>query len=417
MAKSKPKPTSLDREYAILGEKLAARGIDIDRVAADAMAFRCETPSWGYGNQGTRFGVVRDPAAPRDAFEKFEDAAQVHKVTGIAPTVAVHIPWDKVEDYGKLQRHAKSLGVGIGAVNPNVFEDEDYKYGSVCNSDLRVRRKAIAHLKECVSLGSGLGSTVLSLWFADGTNYPGQGEFAQRKRWLLEALTEVYTVMPRGMRMLIEYKLFEPAFYHTDLPDWGLAFLAASRLGQQAQVLVDLGHHAQGTNIEWIVGVLLDEGKLGGFHFNNRKYADDDLTTGCINPYELYLIFHELVSGAPKLRPGFEIAYMIDESPIIKPRIEAMIQSVTNIQEAYAKALLVDRRALRTAQAENRVMDAERAIRDAYTIDVTPILAKGRIAKKLDPDPLAAFRRSGYVEKTLKARAGKGKAAAGLGAR
>jgi L-rhamnose isomerase/sugar isomerase len=414
MPKATP-ASSLDLEYSILGGKLAAKGIDIDRAAAQAMAFRCETPSWGYGNQGTRFGVVRDPAAPRDAFEKFADAAQVHRVTGIAPTVAVHIPWDKVADFTKLQKHAKSLGVAIGAVNPNVFQDEDYRFGSACNSDPRVRRKAVAHMKECVGIAKETGSTLLSLWFADGTSHPGQGDFARRKNWLLESLAEVYRAMPKGMRMLVEYKFFEPAFYHTDLPDWGLAYLAANRLGPQAQVLVDLGHHAQGTNIEWIIGVLLDEGKLGGFHFNNRKYADDDLTTGSINPYELFLIFHELVSGAAKVRPGCEIAYMIDESPILKPRIEAMIQSVMNIQEAYAKALIVDRQALRRAQDEHRIVDAERCLWEAFMTDVTPLLAKGRIAKGLDPDPLAAHRKSGYYEKIRKARAGKGKAAAGLG--
>jgi L-rhamnose isomerase/sugar isomerase len=260
-------------------------------------------------------------------------------------------------------------------------------------------------MKACVEIGKTVGSNLLSLWFADGTNYPGQGDFRRRKAWMEECLAEVYAAMPKPMRMLVEYKLFEPAFYHTDIADWGIAYILARKLGERAQVLIDLGHHAHGTNIPWIVSTLITEGKLGGFHFNDRKYADDDLTTGCMNPYELFLVFHELVTGMedPALRADF--AFMIDEMPVIKPRIESMIQSAVNLQEAYAKALLVDRKALARAQAENRIIDAEEALRAAWTADVKPILEVARARKGLAPDPLRAYRESGYSASILKSRA------------
>lgn len=394
----------LEAHYEILKEQWAERGVDLDAVARKAMALRIETPSWAYANCGTRFGIVKDPAAPRDPYEKVADAAQVHKFTGITPAVAVHVLWDSVPDWSGLQRHATELGIRIGAINPNLFSEPQYKFGSICSADAKIRRAAVDNMKACVDIGRDVGSQVLSLWFADGTNYPGQGDFRRRKGWMEDCLAQVYAHMPKSMRMLVEYKLFEPAFYHTDIADWGIAYILAKRLGDRAQVLIDLGHHAHGTNIPWIVSTLITDGKLGGFHFNDRKYADDDLTTGCMNPYELFLIFNELVAGMsdPSLKTDF--AFMIDEMPVIKPRIESMIQSAVNLQEAYAKALLVDRAKLAEAQDANRIIDAEEVIRAAWTADVKPVLEWARVKLGLHPDPLAAFRASGYYAKTLAER-------------
>jgi L-rhamnose isomerase/sugar isomerase len=387
--------------FKIMADQWAEKGIDLKQVAKKAMEIRIETPSWAYANCGTRFGIVKDPAAPRDAFEKVSDAAQVHKFTGITPAVAVHVLWDRVDDWRKLQHHAQAEGISIGAINPNLFTEEQYKFGSVCSADPKVRKAAVENMKECVEIGKAVGSNLLSLWFADGTNYPGQGDIRRRKHWMIECLSEVYKTMPKTMRMLVEYKLFEPAFYHTDVADWGAALVMCQHLGPQAQVLIDLGHHAHGTNIPNIVAQLIDEKRLGGFHFNDRKYADDDLTTGCINPFELYLIFNELVSGWSE-----SFAFMIDEMPVLKPRIESMIQSAQNLQEAYVKALLVDRKGLEAAQNENRLIDAEQIVRDAYLADVRPILEVARMQKGMEPDPLSAFRASGYRDRILAERSG-----------
>ncbi len=395
---------NLEARVELLKEEWGEKGIDLDAVARQAMALTIETPSWAYANCGTRFGVVKDPAAPRDAYEKVSDASQVHRFTGITPAVAVHALWDSVPDWADLQRHAVERGIRIGAINPNLFTEPQYKFGSICSADPKIRRAAVDNMKACIDIGKTVGSTVLSLWFADGTNYPGQRDFRRRKGWMEECLAEIYAQLPRSMRMLVEYKLFEPAFYHTDIADWGSAYILAKKLGERAQVLIDLGHHAHGTNIPWIVSTLISEGKLGGFHFNDRKYADDDLTTGCMNPYELFLIFNELVAGMsdPALKTNF--AFMIDEMPVIKPRIESMIQSAVNLQEAYAKALLVDRAALAEAQDANRIIDAEEVIRAAWTADVKPILEFARMKLGLNPDPLGAYRKSGYYGKILEQR-------------
>lgn len=386
--------------YEAMREDWGAKGVDLDEIGRRSMSLSIETPSWAYANCGTRFGVVKDPAAPRDAYEKVADAAEVQRFTGITPAVAVHVLWDSVPDWSDLARHARSLGIRIGAINPNLFSEPQYTLGSVCAADAAVRRRAVENLKACIEIGRTVGSDVLSLWFADGTNYPGQGDFRRRRRRLEACLAEAYAAMPASMRMLIEYKLYEPAFYHTDLADWGVACLVAKALGERAQVLVDLGHHAHGTNIPWVVSTLIGEGRLGGFHFNDRKYGDDDLTTGCMNPYELFLIFCELTAEGKEA--GF--AFMIDEMPVIKPRIESMIQSAVNLQEAHAKSLLVDRKALAAAQDEDRILDAEEILRAAWTADVKPLLAAARAKRGLDPDPLAAFRRSGYRERILKER-------------
>jgi L-rhamnose isomerase/sugar isomerase len=389
------------RAYEILSESLAARGGDVERVEKRLRSQRVETPSWGYGNSGTRFKVFPQPGVPRDPFEKFADAAEVHRLTGICPSVAIHIPWDRVDDYTELREHAEGLGLSIGAVNPNLFQEVDYKLGSVCHPDPAVRREATDHLIECAEIGRELGSQALSLWFADGTNYAGQDSFVERRHRMHECLSEAYGTMPENMRMLLEYKPFEPAFYHTDLPDWGAALTMCQRLGERAEVLVDLGHHLQGTNIEHIVSLLLDEGKLGGFHFNNRKYADDDLIVGSVNPFELFLIHVELVEAEESTR----IDYMIDQAHNIEAKIEAMILSVTNLQEAYAKALLVDRRALDEARHSGDVLGAHRTLLDAYATDVRSLCAKVREDIGAAVDPIATFTHSGYAERVAEERA------------
>lgn len=394
----------MNQEYEILAESLAAKGINPDQVKTALKKQHIEVPSWGFSDGGTRFKVFRQPGAARNAFEKFEDAAQVHKFTGVCPSVAVHIPWDKVDDYGELQSHAESLGLKVGAVNPNYFQENEYKRGSICNPDPAVRQKAVEHTLECIDIAKQVGSTILSLWFADGTNYPGQDSFRQRKHRMEEALAQVYAAMPPEMRMLVEYKFYEPTFYHTDIPDWGMSYALCLKLGDQAQVLVDTGHHPQGTNVEHIVSILIDEGKLGGFHLNSRKYGDDDMTTGSHNPHELFLIYNELIDGELDPNVSMEVAYMLDQSHNVKPKIEATIQSAISVQTAYAKALLVDRTALAEAQQQGDIVTAENILQDAFQADVRPLLAAVRQEMGLDPDPLAAYRRSGYAEKIVRER-------------
>lgn len=401
-----------DAAYQVFESRQKDRGIDVGAIRGHIASLPIETPSWGYGDSGTRFKVFKRAGVPRDAFEKFEDAAMVHKLTGLAPSVAVHIPWDKVEDYGKLKAHAESLGVAIGAVNPNVFQDDEYMLGSVCNADASVRRRATDHMLECVDIMKASGSKLLSLWFADGTNYPGQADFRARKRRMEECLAEVYAAMADDHRMLIEYKFYEPAFYHTDLMDWGAAFNMARKLGPKAQVLVDTGHHAMGTNVEHIVAFLIDEGALGGFHFNSRKYGDDDLIVGAIDPQQLFLIFHNIIAAKhdkdAKVKACADgIAYMIDQSHCIEPKIPAMIRSVLNCQMYYAKACLVNYGELAERQAANDVMGAEACVREAFEQDPTPLLLSIREEKGLPADPIKAYAASGYQEKIEKAR-GKG---------
>jgi len=388
-----------------------------ERVLERAGALRVETPSWGYGNSGTRFKVFAAPGAARTIEEKLADAGLVHRLTGVCPTVAVHIPWDRVDDWDALGRLADEHGVAIGAVNPNLFQDDDYRLGSLCHPDAAVRRRAIDHVLDCVGIAGALGSGIVSLWLADGTNYPGQDDLRARRRRLVEGLREVYAALEPGMRLLVEYKLFEPGFYHTDLADWGSAYTICEALGPQAQVLVDTGHHAQGVNIEHIVAQLLDRGRLGGFHFNARRYADDDLIVGSTNPYELFLVFRELVAAEDDADREVAacargVAYMIDQSHNIEPKLEAMVQSVVNVQVAHAKALLVDRDRLREAQAAGDVLEANRALVAAYETDVRPLLAELRRRRGLDPDPVAALRGGGHAERAARER---GTAAAGSG--
>lgn len=392
-----------DKAYALFEEQQANRGIDLAAVKAKLKALKVETPSWGYGDSGTRFKVFKQNGVPRNPFEKFEDAAQVHKLTGVCPSVAIHIPWDKVDDYAKLKQHAADLGVSIGAVNPNLFQEDDYIFGSVTNSNAAIRRKATDHLLECVDIAKTVGSDILSLWFADGSNYPGQVDIRARKTWMYEALKEMYDAMTPSMRMLIEYKFYEPAFYHTDLADWGMAFNMANKLGPQAEVLVDTGHHPQGTNIEHIVTYLLDENKLGGFHFNSRKYGDDDLIVGSVNPYELFLIFYQIIDAAndknPQIRQAANnIAYMIDQSHNIERKIPAMLRSVLNVQTQYAKALLINLDEVKDAQERQDVLGAEDAVRKAFEFDVAPLLQAVREEIGVPVDPMKAYLESGYDE-------------------
>jgi L-rhamnose isomerase/sugar isomerase len=388
-----------DRDYHHLVAGLREAGRDVEAVERALSALMVETPSWGYGDSGTRFATFRQPGRPRDVFERLEDAAEVHRLTGTAGLVALHFPWDQVDDLGALKTHAESLGLGIGAVNPNLFQDPDYRLGSVTHPDERVREKAVAHMIECVGIARALGSTAQSLWLADGTNYPGQDDLRRRRRRLLAALARVYAELPAEQELLVEYKLFEPAFYATDLADWGSALLVCQRLGERARVLVDLGHHAPGTNVEQIVALLAGEGRLGGFHFNNRRYADDDLIVGSVNPFELFLIFCELVSGAQPLP-----RLTIDQSHNVEAKLEAIVLSVVNLQEAYAKALLVDRAALASAQAAGDVLGGHQVLLDAYRTDVRPLCAKVRAELGAAEDPLGALRSSGYVARAAAAR-------------
>jgi L-rhamnose isomerase/sugar isomerase len=378
---------------------------DLTAVKTALRSHRIELPSWAFGNTGTRFKVFAQPGVPRTPEEKVLDAAQVHQFTGVAPTVAVHIPWDKVDDYAALRKHAADAGVGIGTVNANVFQDDDYRLGSVANPDPRVRRKALDHLLECVDIMDATGSRDLKLWFADGTNYPGQDDIRARQDRLAEALQAVYQRLGSDQRMLLEYKLFEPSFYTTDVPDWGTSYAHCIALGPQAAVVVDTGHHAPGTNIEFIVALLLRAGRLGGFDFNSRFYADDDLMVGAADPFQLFRILHEVVA-AGALAPEAGVAFMLDQCHNIEPKIPAQIRSVLNVQEATAKALLVDVRALAAAQQAGDVLGAHAALMDAYNTDVRPLLAELREEMGLDPDPVAAYHRSGYADRIVADRIG-----------
>ena len=374
--------------------------MDQDAVMARLDAQQIETPSWGFGNTGTRFKTFAQPGAARTVWEKIEDAAEVHRLTGITPRVALHIPWDRVETSADLARFAADRGIGIGAINPNLFQDEEYRLGSLTHPDAGIRDKAHAHLADCVEIMKATGATDLSLWFADGTNYAGQDDFRMRRRRMRAGLEACADLLPDGTRMLIEYKFFEPAFYYTDLADWGAALAHAQAIGPKASVLVDLGHHAQGVNIESIVATLLDEGKLGGFHFNARRYADDDLIVGSVNPLELFLIYAELAAAeedAELASAARRISYMIDQSFNIEEKIEGMIASVLNCQEAYAKALLIDRTALADAQEKGDVLRAHQVMMDAFRTDVRPLLAAWRRRHNLPEDPVATHRDSDYL--------------------
>ncbi|MFF1698724.1 L-rhamnose isomerase [Streptomyces sp. NPDC058257] len=378
-------------------------GTSKDAVKAALTTQALETPSWAYGNSGTRFKVFAQPGVPRTTREKIDDAARVHAHTGVAPRVALHIPWDRVDDYAALAEYATGQGVRLGAINTNVFQDDDYRLGSVTNPDPAIRRKALGHLLECVDVMDATGSRDLKLWFSDGINYPGQDDIRSRQDRLSEALRATYERLGDDQRMLIEYKLFEPAFYATDIPDWGTAYAHCLKLGPKAQVVVDTGHHAPGTNIEFIVATLLREGRLGAFDFNSRFYADDDLMAGAADPFQLFRIMYEVIRGGGL---NSDIAFMLDQCHNIEAKIPAIIRSVMNVQEATAKALLVDADALADAQRTGDVLAANAALMDAFNTDVRPLLAEVREDSGIDPDPMRAYQRSGWQEQIVKDRVG-----------
>ena len=342
---------------------------------------------------------------PRDPYEKISDAAQVHKYTGAAPAVAMHIPWDKVDDYAKLAKHAKDNGVYLGTINSNTFQDDDYKFGSVCHFDKKIRQKAVDHLLECVDIMDITGAKDLKLWFADGTNYPGQDDLAGRQDRLFESLQKVYERLGGNQRMLLEYKFFEPAFYSTDVPDWGTSYVHCLELGEKASVCVDTGHHAPGTNIEYIVAFLLRRKRLGAFDFNSRFYADDDLIVGAADPFQLFRIMHEVNQGGG-FDKGTTVSYVLDQCHNIEPKIPAQIRSITNVQEAVAKALLVDADALKKAQLAGDVLGANDVLMDAYNTDVRDLLGELRSEQGLAADPKSAYAKSGYAEKIASERVG-----------
>ena len=379
----------------------------IDRSAALAVlrSQRIELPSWAFGNSGTRFKVFAQPGVPRDPFEKISDAAQVHRHTGVAPTVALHIPWDAVDDYAALAAHAADNGVALGTVNANVFQDDDYRSAASRTPTRWSARRPSAHLLDCIDVMDRIGSRDLKLWFADGTNYPGQDDIRARQDRLAEALATVYERLSGEQRLILEYKFFEPAFYMTDVPDWGTSYAHCIALGERAKVCVDTGHHAPGTNIEFIVAILLRAGRLGAFDFNSRFYADDDLMVGAADPFQLFRILHEVRRGGG-LGAASGIAFMLDQCHNIEPKIPGQIRSVMNVQEATAKALLVDHDELAAAQQAGDVLAANAVLMDAFNTDVRPMLAELRTELGLDPDPMAAYARSGYGERIVAERVG-----------
>ena len=356
-----------------------------------------ELPSWAFGNSGTRFRVFTTPGTPRDPFEKIEDAAEVNRVTALAPAVALHIPWDKVDDYAALRRHAEDLGVRLGTVNSNTFQDEDYKFGALTHADDAIRRKAIDHHLECIDIMDETGSRDLKIWLAEGSNYPGQNDMRARQDRLHDSLQQIYARLSGDQRLVLEYKFFEPAFYHTDVPDWGTSYVQVAALGDRAVVCLDTGHHAPGTNIEFIVMQLLRLGKLGSFDFNSRFYADDDLIVGAADPFQLFRILAEVIRGGGLNNP--DVAFMLDQCHNIEKKIPGQIRSVLNVQEMTARALLIDRDALAAAQAANDVLTANAIVMDAFYTDVRPELAAWRESRGLPADPMAAYAASGYQEK------------------
>ncbi len=369
--------------------------------------FRIELPSWGFANTGTRFGKFIQPAAATTTEEKFSDAGQVHLLTGVCPTIALHVLWDcpGVQCSDEIKKLAQRYGVLPGSINPNLFQDQEYKYGSFGNPDPAVRQRALQHTRDSIEIARRLNSRDVSMWFADGSNYPGTANIRQRKQWFIELLKEAHAALSPGQRFLIEYKPFEPAFYHTDIADWGMALLMARAAGPQARVLVDTGHHYAAQNIEQIVAWLLSEGMLGGFHFNDRRYADDDLTLGSIDPYLVFRIFHEIRCFEWETGNPADIAYMVDQSHNLKGKIEAMIQTVTIAQELFSKAALVDDRELAAAQKNCDLVRAESLLQDAFATDVRPVIQEWRISKGLPENPMEAFRESGYLQRITRERA------------
>ncbi|MDB5497469.1 MAG: rhaI [Phenylobacterium sp.] len=400
---------ALRDEYDSLGRALDRRGVDIEAVKARVAGFSIALPSWGSGRGGTRFAKFPIPGEPTDIHEKLEDCAVVQQLSRATPRVSPHFPWDKVEDYAALRQEAAALGLAFDAVNSNTFQDQpgqahSYRSGSLAATDPAVRAQAVAHNIECIEIGRQLGSRAITVWVGDGANFPGQQDFAAALDRYLESAAEIYAALPDGWRMLLEHKLYEPAFYATVISDWGSSILAAQQLGPKAQCLVDLGHHAPNVNIEQIVARLHRFGKLGGFHFNDSKYGDDDLDSGAINPHQLFLVFNELIEAEARPRDGFDPAYMIDQSHNVTDPIESMLSSAEAIAGAFAKAAIVDRNALHAAQDSNDVMMAFQALRGAYRTDVTPIVEMARIEAGGAADPIALYRAMGWRERKAQER-------------
>jgi len=392
---------ALEDDYAALGRKLARGGVDIDAIKARVAGFSVAVPSWGAGRGGTRFAKFPIPGEPTNIHEKLEDCAVINQLGRSTPRVSPHFPWDKVSDYKALREEAAELGLGWDAVNSNTFQDQPgqartYANGSLSAQDAATRQQAVDHNIECIEIGAQLGSTDLTVWVGDGTNFPGQQDFARSLDRYLDGASQIHAALPEGWRMLLEHKMFEPAFYSTVISDWGSSILAAQELGPKAKCLVDLGHHAPNVNIEQIVARLHRFGKLGGFHFNDSKYGDDDLDSGSINPHQLFLVFNELIEAEQNPRDGFNPSYMIDQSHNVTDPIESMLSSAEAIAQCFAKASLVDRPALHAAQADNDTMMAFQALRRAYGIDVAPILAKARVEAGGAFDPIAVYRASQY---------------------
>ena len=373
---------------------------NLSTLAAQAI----ELPSWAFGNSGTRFRVFPTPGTPRDPFEKIADAAQVHAHTALAPSVALHIPWDAVDDYAALRRHAEDHGVSLGTVNSNTFQDEDYKFGALTHHDEKIRRKAIDHHRACIDIMDATGSRDLKIWLAEGSNYPGQNDMRSRQDRLHDSLQQIYARLGDDQRLVLEYKFFEPAFYHTDVPDWGTSYVQVAALGEKAMVCLDTGHHAPGTNIEFIVMQLLRLGRLGSFDFNSRFYADDDLIVGAADPFQLFRILVEVIRGGGLNSP--DVAFMLDQCHNIEDKIPGQIRSVLNVQEMTARALLLDREALAAAQAANDVLAANAIMMDAFQTDVRPQLAAWREERGLPADPIAAYAASGYAQRIATERVG-----------
>jgi L-rhamnose isomerase / sugar isomerase len=397
-------------DVAALGEQLTRRGVDFERIVERVREFAVAIPSWAMGTGGTRFGRFPGTGEPRDVYEKLEDVAVIHKLTGSTPRVSLHIPWDEPDDAGSLKSHAASLGLGFDAVNSNTFQDQagqrhSYKFGSFSHTERGVRDQAVEHAIHVVEVGERLGSSAITIWLADGSNFPGQMHLRRSFDRVLDSMHRVYDALPVGWRLYTEHKPYEPAFYATVVQDWGSSYLLAQSLGPAASCLVDLGHHLPNTNIELVVARLIGAGKLGGFHFNDAKYGDDDLTTGSIKPYQLFLVFNELVEAAHERVADFDPAYMIDQSHNLKDPIEALLQTVDQIQRAYAKALLVNREVLGGFQESNDVMMAERTLQQAFETDVTALIAEARRRSGGAIDPVRAFRESGYRSSTRESRA------------
>lgn len=407
-----------EKQFEILGNVLTDKGIDVNQAIEQLKQQVIELPSWAVGNSGTRYGVFREDGAARNIWDKIEDCAEIQRVVGVCPVMASHVLWDVTDDgrYGPVREYAAERGLKIGTVHPNTFMGQQFKLGSICSPDEAVRRSTIDHFVDCVRITREMGSKVIGIWLADGTNYPGQDHLRSRKQRMYEGLKALYDAMDEDMILAVEYKFFEPGFYTTDLMDWGMSFMMCSRLGDRAKVLVDVGHHPQGANIEHIVALLLDEGKLGGFHLNDRKYADDDLMAGTINPLQLFLIYDQLVDAAQDpatAETANNVVYMLDQSHNVEPSIEGIIQSVMNTQTAYAKALLVEREELYEAQAAGDVILANRLVMEAYELDVQPLLKKVRVEMGCQPDPILAYREGGYAAKIASERAGAGIGALG----